>query len=630
LLALQIAFVSLILCWIRLINIRSICTFTINHMRIEVNVVLFPFFIYDTVIDILVHSLVHLEYTLKNMEPNNRGVVVAKEAKRAYITDQDTVVVTNARTKEVIRDSSQRKSLSLSEKNRSYMITGTVVRSIDTSTGKVIKRIPVGTEEKPPSSILAIPGDKTQLYVVNRADRKIFVIDTDMDEVIDTIPVEASGPSRIANAVEAKETMEDSKFSKRVAHVQEPDIVGYSHTVSSKEATVLEEKAKDLESWPLLGGKEVAKHKVEVAWTTAVSFVIASKMKVAIAAAVLLVVAVVVTVIAVAVVPKPIPLPPPQCKVSIAYVVNQGSNTISVINTSTNLVSATIPVGANPNAVAVTRDGARAYVTNTDSNTVSVIDTVANLVLTNIQVNRPYGVAINSDGTWVYVTNYSSDSGSFISVIATVTNQVIFAIPLSAALIAIPREIVVTPNGARAYVIYDTGTGYNRISVVDTVNKLELREAILVGPRTRNIAIAPNGIQVYVACNNGTYVIDTVANQVKAVIPVPGGSTDSNAVTVSPDGQRAYVVNYGSGNGYTTTIINTINNLVLANIRVGAVNTPSYMVKVAVSLDGTWVYIVIQNTNSVFVIDSATNEVMRYTIPVGSNPLAITTAWIPC
>jgi YVTN family beta-propeller protein len=69
-----------------------------------------------------------------------------------------------------------------------------------------------------------------------------------------------------------------------------------------------------------------------------------------------------------------------------AYVTNHGndtiaSSTVSVIDTTTNRVTATIPVGFGPSSVVITPDGHHGYVTNqgTDSApgaSVSVIDTV--------------------------------------------------------------------------------------------------------------------------------------------------------------------------------------------------------------------------------------------------------------
>jgi YVTN family beta-propeller protein len=156
-----------------------------------------------------------------------------------------------------------------------------------------------------------------------------------------------------------------------------------------------------------------------------------------------------------------------------------------------------------------------------------------------------------------------------------------------------------------------------------------------VGYGSRGIAITPDGTQVYVTgSNSGTYVINTATNQVKVVIPITVASTGTRftelrAVTVSPDGKRAYVTSYGFGSpGNTVSVIDTSNNLVLVNIPV--VSSGSALYGIAVSLDGARVYAVKENTNSVFVIDAATNEVAVDTIPVGSSPRAITTASIPC
>ena len=55
-----------------------------------------------------------------------------------------------------------------------------------------------------------------------------------------------------------------------------------------------------------------------------------------------------------------------------AYVANYGSDSVSVISTASNTLTATITVGSGPSGVAVTPDGAYVYVTNADGS-VSVI-----------------------------------------------------------------------------------------------------------------------------------------------------------------------------------------------------------------------------------------------------------------
>jgi YVTN family beta-propeller protein len=594
----------------------------------------------------------------KKTNTNDRMRVAKKGTEMAYVTDQGKVAVVKKGTQEVIvtlpdnvKDLSQTRAISL-DGSKSYVIRGTEILVTDTRTKKAITAISFGMGEQWLSGILMIPGgtkayvtvgdgncvfamdtatdgveemisvgqspgsmattaDGAWVYVRNHTSWTLSVIDAKTKRVVDTIPVRESGTgpakergsSRVATVTKAKDTA-----------VEEDEM-----------ATIPED---DVEALPLLGGKATVKSKVKAACATALSLLIAAKVKATITVSVSLaiVVAVVVTVEVVVVMPtKPAP---PQCKVPVAYVANYGGNTISVIDTNTNLVLETIAVGAAPYAIAVTPDGTRAYVTNSGSNTVSVIDTAANSVLTTIQVNQPYGVAVSPDGTWVYVANYRSNSFNMISAIDTVTHQIMFTIPLSVSGYLSAPIVVVTPDGTRAYVAYAQSSSV--VSVIDIIKRSELAATIPVGSISSGIAVTPDGTQIYVAAssNSGTYVINTATNQVKAVVPLPDSSLYSRGVTVSSDGKRAYVTNFGSGNGNTVTVIDAANNLVLANIRVG----PAYtMIRgVAVSLDGTRVYSVNEDTNTVFVIDAVTNEVSVDTISVGSSPRAITTASIPC
>jgi YVTN family beta-propeller protein len=98
------------------------------------------------------------------------------------------------------------------------------------------------------------------------------------------------------------------------------------------------------------------------------------------------------------------PPPPPAAPVGTAvavtpdgkyaYVTNEGSNNLTVIDTASNTLLESLPVGTTPTGVAVTPDGKDAYVTNQGSNDVSVIETASNTVVATISVPGPGAIAI--------------------------------------------------------------------------------------------------------------------------------------------------------------------------------------------------------------------------------------------
>ncbi len=104
------------------------------------------------------------------------------------------------------------------------------------------------------------------------------------------------------------------------------------------------------------------------------------------------------------------------------------------------LVGGASSAGVNAKAVERTVEGAtptgspcavRAYISNSDSNNVSAIDTSTNTVVATVPIGgSPRGVAVNSSGTSVYIAAITNSGSGIVSVIDTATNTVVATVML--------------------------------------------------------------------------------------------------------------------------------------------------------------------------------------------------------
>src|SRR5580692_12336856 len=94
-----------------------------------------------------------------------------------------------------------------------------------------------------------------------------------------------------------------------------------------------------------------------------------------------------------------------------AYVANETSGNVSVVDLASNAVVATIPVGSTPIMAVANASDNNVYVANFGSNTVSTINAGSNTVSTTISVGtNPAGEAVDPVGTDVYVTNFGGNT----------------------------------------------------------------------------------------------------------------------------------------------------------------------------------------------------------------------------
>ena len=133
-----------------------------------------------------------------------------------------------------------------------------------------------------------------------------------------------------------------------------------------------------------------------------------------------------------------------------AYVANQGSGSVSVIDLTQNppVVVATVPVGSQPDAAVLSANGARVYAANFGGGTVSVIDTATNAVTKTVTVGRrPTGIV--EVGGLVYVANLGSQSVSVFDPTLAVPVVSSFVVPASGSSLSAPSGLAASANGQR-------------------------------------------------------------------------------------------------------------------------------------------------------------------------------------
>jgi YVTN family beta-propeller protein len=160
------------------------------------------------------------------------------------------------------------------------------------------------------------------------------------------------------------------------------------------------------------------------------------------------------------------------------YVANTTSGTVSVINTASSAVAATVPVGLEPVSVAVRPDGLEVWVSNHVSDSVSVIDTnpaspTLHRVIETIQefdaagatlFDEPVGIAFASNSK-AYVALSSRD---VVAVVDATTYEVTGRIHVTAQE---PRAIAVR-NGLLYVAAFESGnrTELTGLSLADLAN----------------------------------------------------------------------------------------------------------------------------------------------------------------
>jgi YVTN family beta-propeller protein/autotransporter-associated beta strand protein len=271
--------------------------------------------------------------------------------------------------------------------------------------------------------------------------------------------------------------------------------------------------------------------------------------------------------------------------------VNSSPGQAAEFDTLTNAqVGSNVTTGDLPLNAVFSPDGRLAYVVNAGSNSVSVIDVVSRAVVTTISVGiQPSGLALSGDGQTLYVAN---SNGNSVSAISTATNTVVGVIPVGPQ----PVSVTISPDGTRLYVANEGG---GTVSIINAATQTVIA-TVPVATSPSGITISPNGANIYVANQNSSNVsvINAASQTVVATISIPGG-TAPLSVAVSPDGSRLYVTTQGN----SVVVINAATNTVIADVAL-----PNPSIGVTVTPDGARAYIT--SFNAIYILDATTDTIV--------------------
>jgi len=252
-----------------------------------------------------------------------------------------------------------------------------------------------------------------------------------------------------------------------------------------------------------------------------------------------------------------------------AYVANSGDGTVSVIDTTTNLVTSTVEVGGRPMAVAVESPARRAWVADADSGTVVVLDTATDAVVGSVAVGlEPMGLVVDETARRLYVANAGEDT---VTVLDTATEAVVATVPvgrrpvalaLDAAegivLVATAEDDSATQLDTTSHEVLPVPTGdvTSDVAIEQVTHRsawafLRTNEVSLAGDGVISLPVgkAPNALaldetakRLYVAntLDNTVTVIATDAGTVAGTRAVGGGPT---GLAIDQDSRRVFVTN---------------------------------------------------------------------------------------
>lgn len=271
---------------------------------------------------------------------------------------------------------------------------------------------------------------------------------------------------------------------------------------------------------------------------------------------------------------------------AVVATVNPDSNTVTLVNAHTLEVIDEVPVGNDPRTLSFTPDSKSLIVANRGSANLTIMVIADPLRSVLIPVGQmPYGVV--TDGQRVFVAEFALGN---IAVVDLADYSLVKRLPVG----PFPAGLALRPKGpdddAQNELLFVTHFFNGKVTVVDLATlSVEAQASTGLGTNlSQSLVVGPGGAKAYLPqtrsnATNTAMTFDTTVFPVvnvlnltdfslmpKERITIDTADKPSSipfSATVSPDGDRLFVVHAGSDN---LSVIDLTTNQALANIEVGA------------------------------------------------------------
>src|SRR5918996_1390715 len=223
------------------------------------------------------------------------------------------------------------------------------------------------------------------------------------------------------------------------------------------------------------------------------------------------------------------------------------------------------------------------YVQNSNSNSISIVDLTTNAILRNITVDgTPHNIKLSEDQLTLYILTSDRDSGT-IFMLNTTSNKLMNEIPTEVSV----QDIAVF-NGT----MYASDVRGGKVLVMNLNGTLV--DEIDVGSRPQYMEVRPDGQVLYVTRLGGPIAV--VDLEQKLVIKEIDSGDMPHRLSFTNGGEVLFVVNAESN---TMSVIDSDKHEVIKTIPVG--DSPGY---VALNPDETLAYVTNMDSNTVSIVDA--------------------------